>query len=62
MKKLRLNVAELRVEQFQPETAVATTRGTVRGYTYPAVECGEPSAGTSDPCFCDEAPITYTCE
>ncbi|HEU0302051.1 MAG TPA: hypothetical protein VFR37_21530 [Longimicrobium sp.] len=63
MKKLKLKVEELRIEQFEVESATAATRGTVRGlesddYT---VWCG--SLGPSDPClYCVDMPITWSCE
>jgi hypothetical protein len=76
MKKLRLRVDELRIEQFQIESAAAGTRGTVhgRGDTdgqctggCTAVQCtqyfGNSMNANTAPClFCPEMPITYSCE
>ncbi len=62
-KKLTLKVEELRIEEFQMEPAVAGVRGTVRGYTYGPAACGDPSDPVySNPCYCNEAPITFTCD
>ncbi|HEX6746426.1 MAG TPA: hypothetical protein VF092_03855 [Longimicrobium sp.] len=56
-KKLRLQVEELRVEQFQTDPAVGAARGTVRGH-----DSGLSDADT-EPCrFCPDMPITYSCD
>lgn len=53
-KKLTLKLEEMRVEQFQVETARDEARGTVRAYS------GGPF--TNDVCWnCVDAPLTYTC-
>lgn len=64
MKKLRLNVEEISVEQFQVQQAAAPARGTVRGLESEGgtCACGAVSDADSDPCrFCPEMPITYGC-
>jgi hypothetical protein len=61
MKKLKLKVEDLRVEQFQSEP-VAAARGTVRGFSYGPANCGDPSDPVySDPCLCNEAPLSFSC-
>jgi hypothetical protein len=55
MKKLKLNVAHLAVEQFQVEPAAVEATGTVDAHQI--------SNAYSDPCrFCPEMPITFTCQ
>jgi hypothetical protein len=61
-KKLRLNAEELRVDQFQVESAAAAIRGTVRGLET-ASTCWNTMYANSEPChFCPNMPITYSCE
>jgi hypothetical protein len=52
MKKLRLQVEEIDVEQFQVQPAATALRGTVQGL----------EDGCSDPFLCPDMPITYSCE
>ena len=64
MKKLRLQVEEIHVEQFQVQPDAAPTRGTVRGLESEggACACGAVSDADTAPCrFCPEMPITYGC-
>lgn len=57
-KKLRLQVDDLHVEQFQVERNVSAERGTVHGYDpYDTV-----NAVTAPCMFCLPMPITYSCE
>lgn len=58
MKKISLNVAELKVTSFEPGEAGAT-RGTVNGNVrtvYPAVTCG--TCGQT----CQQGSCGYTCD
>ena len=51
MKKLKLNVDALEVEQFQMPKSISIDEGTVQAY----------SGWYSDPCrFCDPYPISVT--
>ena len=62
-KKLRLKIDELRIEHFQVEPAVAAARGTVRAHTYGPAACGDPSDPVySNPCYCNEAYLTFSCD
>lgn len=70
MKKLRLRVDELQVEQFQVDSASPVARGTVRGLMTETCQCtpgtqycGDSMNANTEPCrFCPEMPITYTCD
>ena len=58
MRKISLDVSELRVESFETEDE-AKERGTVQGYlsqfTCPRTQCGEDCASGPMPCFPTEA-------
>jgi hypothetical protein len=65
MKKFKLQLDELRVEQFQTE-CIGRARGTVRGLEdtldTPCVTVYCDSFGASDPCrYCVDMPDTYSC-
>jgi hypothetical protein len=66
MKKLRLQIEELRVERFEVEPESVTARGTVYGretYSPYTCYCGPWSDPHTEPCaYCPEMPITYSCE
>jgi len=54
VKKLRLNVGELRIEQFQVEPAAVREKGTVVGHAT--------TAWYTAPClYCPREPDTYSC-
>lgn len=60
-KKLRLQVEELSVDQFQVEPAAAAIRGTVRALETDGT-CWATMYAPSEPCiFCPRMPITYSC-
>lgn len=63
-KKLKLNVDELHVEQFQLQRSEVPIRGTVRGFTGPGIGCTLPSDAYLSECFeCVEGYITQVgCE
>jgi len=62
MKKLKLKIDELRIEQFQVEQTGEEARGTVRGLETSTCWCGGLSNANTEPCrFCPEMPITYSC-
>jgi hypothetical protein len=64
MKKLKLQVEEIHVEQFQVQSYAAPIRGTVRGLESQAgsCACGGVSDADTEPCrFCPDMPITYNC-
>jgi hypothetical protein len=65
MKKLRLQIEELRVERFEVQPDFLTTsRGTVHGRNSAfTCYCGSQSDPHTEPCaVCPEMPITYSCE
>lgn len=64
MKKLKLNVDDLHVEEFRVESDVAATRGTVRGLDHGGstyfCTYGCPSADLSEPCaYCFPANTNF---
>lgn len=66
-KKLKLQIEDLDVEQFQVEDTVSMKRGTVHGQWESADGCamnwGESMDADTEPCFlCPVMPITYSCE
>jgi hypothetical protein len=64
MKKLKLTIEELRIEQFQVQSDAAPARGTVRGLESEggSCACGAVSDADTAPCrFCPDMPITYGC-
>lgn len=60
-KKLKLNVEELRIDQFHVQPASVAARGTVRGHET-ASTCWASMGSNSDPCDCPYMPITFSCE
>ncbi|HEX8242875.1 MAG TPA: hypothetical protein VF541_05255 [Longimicrobium sp.] len=62
MKKLRLNVEELEIEQFSTESPEGK-QGTVRAHVSDPTECGDSMNAYTAPCrLCPDMPITFTCE
>ncbi len=60
MRKIRLDVNELRVDSFDAEADKATTRGTVQAhntqvFTCPRTQCGEQCLSGPQSCFFTEA-------
>jgi hypothetical protein len=65
--KLKLQIEDLDVEQFQVEDTVSTKRGTVHGQWESTggctMYCGESTNANTEPCLlCPNMPITYSCE
>jgi hypothetical protein len=66
-KKLKLQIEDLDVEQFQVEDTAPMNRGTVHGQWQSTQECtmycGDSTNANTEPCLlCPVMPITYSCE
>ncbi len=59
MKRLKLDVDELRVESFEPDQTAGARRGTVHGQAKATYGCSEGWAGCGD--FSDDDTCAYTC-
>jgi hypothetical protein len=62
-KKLKLQIEKLRVEQFEAEPSSPVARGTVYGFQTVGPDTCVCGVGPSEPwVYCDEMPMTYTCQ